>query len=171
MDVLAEDSRNVQRLVASGEVDFGVSSLHSPDANLALAPLIEDRFGLLCPGDHPLANTARPVTWEALKGHPIIGNVMHRLLAETRPGDIVAHPHIQVSNLPTLVALVENGLGVTPLPALACPRNLRGLAFVPLVKPVKTRVIGVMTREGRTLLPAAQVFVEMMRAQVRRERV
>jgi DNA-binding transcriptional LysR family regulator len=167
VDVLAEDSRNVQRLVASGEVDFGVSSLHAPDPNLELAPLIEDRFGLLCPSNHPLASSARPVTWEALKSQPIIGNVMHRLLADTRPGEIVAHPHIRVSNLPTLAALVESGLGVTPLPALACPRNLRGLAFVPLVKPVKTRTIGIMTLAGRTLLPAAQAFVEMMRVQLK----
>jgi DNA-binding transcriptional LysR family regulator len=169
VNVLAEDSRNVQRLVATGEVDFGVSSLHAPDADIDLAPLIEDRFGLLCRGDHPLARFPRPVPWEALKGQPIIGNVMHRLLADTRPGEIVARPHIHVSNLPTLVALVESGLGVTALPGLACPRNLRGLAFVPLVKPVKTRTIGIMTLAGRTLLPAAQAIVEMMRDPLKRE--
>lgn len=171
IDVLAEDSCNVQRLVASGAVDFGVSSLHKPEANLELAPLIEDRFGLLCQSNHPLANSARPVAWESVKGQPIIGNVMHRLLGDTRPGAILAHPHIQVSNLPTLVALVESGVGITALPALACPRNLRGLAFVPLVKPVKTRTIGIMTLAGRTLLPAAQAFVEMMQVHLKRRQL
>lgn len=166
--VMAEDSRKVQQLVAQGEVDFGVSSLHEADAGIEFAPLIEDRFGLLCRSDHPLARASRPLAWEALKGHAIIGNVMHRLLADTRPGELVAQPRIHVTNLPTLLAFVENGLGVTPIPAIACPRNLRGLTFIPLAKPVKTRTIGIMTVAGRTLLPAAHAMVELMRVNLKR---
>jgi DNA-binding transcriptional LysR family regulator len=171
VSVMAEDSRNVQRLVAEGEVDFGISSLHAPDANINFAPLMADRFGLLCRSDHRLARSGKPLPWEALRGEPIIGNVMHRLLADTRPGDIVSNARIHVTNLPTLLALVESGLGVTTVPALACPRGLRSLAFVPLVKPLKTSTIGIITLAGRTLLPAAHEMVEMMRVRLKQERL
>jgi DNA-binding transcriptional LysR family regulator len=163
VNVLAEDSSKVHRLVAEGEVDFGVSSLSEPDPNIDFIPLIEDRFGVLCRSDHPLAKSGRPLAWEALRDEPILGNVMHRLLIDTPAWDIVAQPRIRVSNLPTLLALVESGLGVTPIPALACPRSTSGLAFVPLVKPVKTRTIGLMTLTGRSLLPAAHAMVQLMK--------
>jgi len=167
VNVLAEDSRNVHRLVARGEVDFGVSSLHEPDPNIQFTPLIEDRFGVLCRCDHPLAASRRPLPWDALRGQSILGNVMHRQLAETRAWDFVAAPHIHVTNLPTLLALVENGLGVTPIPALACPREARGLAFIPLVRPTRARTIGIMALAGRSLLPAADAMVTLMKVHLK----
>ncbi len=167
--VLAEASGNVQRLVAQGEVDFGVSSLHEPDLNLQFTPLIEDRFGLLCRSDHPLAASRRPLSWDALRGHTIIGNVMHRQLADTRAWDFVATARIHVTNLPTLLALVQNGLGITPIPALACPREARGLAFIPLVRPTHARTIGVMALAGRSLLPGADAMIALMKAHLRED--
>ena len=169
VNVLAEDSRNVHRLVAEGEVDFGVSSLHRADPNIDFTPLLEDRFGLLCRLDHPLALSRKPLAWEALRGHPILGNVMHRLLEDTPAWEFVARPRIRVSNLPTLLALVEEGLGVTAVPALACPRNTRGFAFLPLVRPIKTRTIGVMGLAGRSLLPAARAMVDLMKAHLKED--
>ena len=162
--VLAEDSSTVHRLVAEGEVDFGVSSLNEPDPGIDFQPLIQDRFGLLCRSDHPLARSARSLAWESLRDQPVLGNVMHRLLADTPVSQWVAHPRIHVTNLPTLLALVEAGLGVTPIPALACPPQNRGLAFIPLVRPVRTRTIGIMSLAGRSLLPAAQALAELLRA-------
>jgi DNA-binding transcriptional LysR family regulator len=169
--VLAEDSRNVHRLVAQGEVDFGVSSLHEPDPNLQFMPLIEDRFGLLCRSDHPLAASPRALPWDALRGQPILGNVMHPQLADTRAWDFVAQPEIYVTNLPTLLALVENGLGVTAIPALACPRNLGSLAFIPLARPTRARTIGIMALAGRSLLPAADAMIALLKAHLKEEQL
>ncbi len=168
--VLAEDSASVQRLVAAGEVDVGVSSLGQADPRIDFQPLLQDRFGVLCRADHAFAKSARPLAWEALRGQTILGNVMHRLLAESEVAALVAHPHIQVSNLPTLLALVEEGLGVTPIPALAFPPNRRALAFAPLVRPVKTRTIGTMAPAGRSLLPAAQALIDLLREHGREDR-
>jgi DNA-binding transcriptional LysR family regulator len=168
--VLAEDSASVQRLVATGEVDFGVSSLGQPDPRIDFQPLLQDRFGVLCRADHAFARAARPLAWEALRGQTILGNVMHRLLAESEVAELVTHPRIHVSNLPTLLALVEEGLGVTPIPALAFPPNRRALAFVPLVRPVKRRTIGTMSPAGRSLLPAAQALIDLLRAHIREDR-
>lgn len=59
-------------------------------------------------------------------------------------------------------SLVHEGLGVTPVPALACPPPGSGLCFVPLVKPVRKRTIGLMRLLGRSLLPVAGDFVELL---------
>jgi len=165
--VLAEDSASVQRLVATGEVDFGVSSLGQPDPRIAFKPLLQDSFGVLCRADHVYAKGSKPLPWDALRDQPILGNVMHRLLADTPAARLVAHPRIHVSNLPTLLALVEEGLGVTPIPALAFPPNRKSLAFVPLVRPVRKRTIGTMSLAGRSLLPAAQALIELLRQHIR----
>lgn len=166
VEVHAEDSRKVYKLVVAGEVDFGVSSLQKPDPNISFSPLLEDRFGLLCRADHPLAKSGRPVSWDCLHDQPVLGHLAHQLLADTPVWQYVAQPRIQLSNLPTLFSLVEHALGVTPIPALACPVNLRGLAFLPLVKPIKTRTIGLLSPAGRSMLPAAQAMVDLMKAQL-----
>lgn len=166
--VLAEDSTQVHRLVAEGEVDFGVSSLNAPDPSIEFLPLIQDRFGVLCRDDHAFAAARRPIPWDKLRGERILGNVMHRLLVDTEAAAYVASPRIRVSNLPTLLSLVREGLGVTPIPVLACPPTGSGLCFVPLTKPVCKRTIGLMRLVGRSLLPAAREFADLLQTQTKR---
>ncbi|MGZ5177993.1 MAG: LysR family transcriptional regulator [Burkholderiales bacterium] len=165
--VLAEDSHNVHRLVAESEVDFGISSFHDKDPKITYAPLIHDQFGLLCRSDHPFAKARQPISWEQLRGQPILGNAVHRALVDTPAAEFVAKPRIHVSNLATLLRLVEEGLGITPVPALASAGTPERLAFVPLAKPVLTRTSGIMTLAGRSLLPAAQAIVDLMKSQLR----
>ncbi len=161
--VSAEDSVNVQRLVAEGEVDFGITSSPSPDPKLAFEPLIRDRFGLLCRTDHRYARQ-KALAWDRLADEPILGSTMHRMLQGTAVGPLVERPRIHVSNLPTLIALVKAGAGVLPMPALAYPVGEPELAFVPLVRPVEMRTIGIVTLKGRSPLPSARALIELLRA-------
>lgn len=167
--VLADGARKVQAMVSGSEVDFGISSLYEANPNIAFTPIIEDRFGLLCRNDHPLAKAGKSLGWQALRGQSILGNVMLTMLAGTPAWEYVANPRIHVGNLPTLIRLVEEGMGVTPVPALACPSDNRRLAFIPLVGPMRTRTIGIMTMVGRSLLPAAQAMVDMIGVELKRK--
>ncbi|GAA4339310.1 LysR family transcriptional regulator [Pigmentiphaga soli] len=159
--VLADDSVNVQRLVAEGEVDFAISSTPSPDPRLVFRPLVRDQYGLLCRIDHRHAG-ARSLRWERLGGERIIGSMMQRFLDDSPVGALLGRPGVYVSNLPTLVALVKNRVGVVPLPALAFPSAEQELAFVPLVGPVMKRTIGIVSVKGRSLLPSAQAMVDLL---------
>lgn len=167
VQVMAEDSRVVHRLVATGDVDFGISSLYETDASIDFTPLLRDRFGLLCPAGHRHVRGDRTLAWDEIGEEPVIGNVMHRMLVDTPVWKHVEHPRIHVSNLPTLLTLVRDGFGVTPIPALACPAGDPSLAFVPLRGPVLQRTIGLMTRSGRTLLPAADAMVALIHEHLR----
>jgi DNA-binding transcriptional LysR family regulator len=159
--VLAEGSQNVQRLVAEGEVDFGISSTPSGDPKLAFEPLVRDQFGLLCRSDHPFAR-AKSLRWEKLKGEHILGSTMHLMLEQSPVAHLLRKPKIWVSNLPTLVDLVKARVGVVPMPALGFPCDEPDLAFVPLIAPVEKRTIGILTLKDRSLFPSAQVMVALL---------
>jgi DNA-binding transcriptional LysR family regulator len=63
-----------------------------------------------------------------------------------------------LNNIPTLEALLESGLGVTAMPALAFPRDgARGqLRYRALIGPVVMRDLFVVTRKGRIMSPVAR---------------
>ena len=166
--VLAEDSINVQRMVSEGEVDFGISSAPGPDPKLAFKPLVRDQFGLICRSDHRHAQ-ARTLTWSQLKGESILGSTMHRILEGSSAHALLESPRIYVSNLPTLIALVRDGIGVLPIPAFAYPVGDPGLMLVPLTKPVVARTLGIIAHKDRTLLPSAQAMATLLSKQIARQ--
>ncbi|HYC46645.1 MAG TPA: LysR substrate-binding domain-containing protein [Burkholderiales bacterium] len=166
LKIYIEDSHRLRELVADGEIDVAVSSLQKADSRLEFTPLLQDRFGLLCRTDHPLAKRTRGIEWRHLKGQTILGHFAHDLLIDEPVWRYVSNPQIQLSNLPTLYSLVEHGLGITATPALAAPTSSPNLTFVPLVKPVEHRTIGILSAAGRSLLPAAESFVRLVRAQL-----
>jgi DNA-binding transcriptional LysR family regulator len=60
---------------------------------------------------------------------------------------------------------VAQGLGITALPKLALQLiSSDQLVAVPLYKPVVSRRIGIVTRVGRTLSPAAEAVVRHLQS-------
>ena len=60
------------------------------------------------------------------------------------------------------LGLVEAGLGVAAVPAMAMPGPDHPLLVsLPLVDPVVTRMVGLIRRRGRSLSPAAQQLYEL----------
>lgn len=153
--VLDDNSRNIQAQVASGQVDFGICSLSDTVTDLATTALVRDDFGLVCRRDHPVARRGGPLQWRSLRGVDVLGNLTHALLAGTPAARYVESPRTFVSNMTSLVAMLERGLGVSPLPALAFPRTPGSLVFLPLVAPRVERTIGIVKPRGRSLAPVA----------------
>jgi LysR family transcriptional regulator, carnitine catabolism transcriptional activator len=62
--------------------------------------------------------------------------------------------------------LVSAGLGITALPRLTFPLTAAmGLIWRPLRAPLLRRHIGIVTRMGRTLSPAASGFLAVLTAE------
>ncbi|MEG1456885.1 MAG: LysR substrate-binding domain-containing protein, partial [Comamonas sp.] len=78
--LLDDNSRNIERMVLDGEVDFGIGSTVSGTAEIVVDPLVDDPFGLVCSRSHPLAARKR-LRWEALQGLPLLGTTAHHQLA------------------------------------------------------------------------------------------
>jgi LysR family hydrogen peroxide-inducible transcriptional activator len=138
-----------------GQLDVVLLALPYDCGNVESAPLFDDRFLLALPPDHPLAKERR-VDPERLRSEEVLllrdGHCLrdHALsvcgLANRRRTEA-----FEATSLPTLVQMVDNGLGITPLPELAIDAGvLRGTSLVtrPLAAEEPGREIALVWRRG-----------------------
>ncbi len=161
-------AERVQQCLLASEADFGITSRWADDPGLDFRPLIHDRFGLVCRRDHPLGRAKTRINWKKLQGERYIGLAADtgiRTMLQATPGlpAMLRSPHFEVSSTGSLHAMVNAGLGVSVLPALAANlKPLDQLAFRQLTGPSLEREICVITRRGRALSPAAQSMLNVI---------
>ena len=158
--------------VAEGRADMGPTIRPSPRATLAYRPLLSDEFGLVCRPDDELAGEG-PLPWTAFEGRPFVAmapesSVRQMTDAAFLQAGLAIPPLYGCAFLGTTGHLVAVGLGVTALPRLTLPLLGRlGLVWRRLERPVMRRQMGVVTRAGRTLAPAAETFLVVLRRQAK----
>ena len=162
----------VLELVKSGEVDFGIGSLIRPDPEVIEEPLFTDRLCAFARLDHPLARR-RSVRLRDLGVHPLIltgqdtsvRQIIERTLEQERLPVRVAQ---EATYMTTAIGMVRAGLGVAILPesAMAAEAATPGLRMLTIRDPELTRQIGLLRRKERSLSPAAQRLVDLLRAAV-----
>jgi DNA-binding transcriptional LysR family regulator len=163
-----EDSASVLSTVARSEADFGLTYIGTSEADIEFQPLMEDPFVLACARNHPLAKKRR-VKWAELAAHDYVALAQgsgNRLLIDLALANTAAPPRwfCEVQHVPALVSLVEAGVGIGVVPQLAMPRGGHAtLVSVPLVEPSVSRNLGLITRRGRVLSAAAQLFYDFLR--------
>ena len=139
----------------AGRLDALVLALPYDCGNVETALMFKDRFSLGLRRDHPLARAkqVRPKEIESetllllQEGHCLRGHA----LSACRIGDRAHADAFEATSLPTLVQMVDNGLGVTLLPQLALDAGvLRGTEMV--ARPVEVdnpeRDIALVWRKG-----------------------
>lgn len=166
-DVLTQP---ILRAVRSGEADLGVGTFLESEPEVQLTTLFEDRLVLVVPRGSRLASAER-VTWRDLAGLPLI-SMSHasafRFLVDSaldRAG-VQFRPAFEVGYMGTAIGLVEAGLGVSVLPAYATSLVSGRRAEHRVIEPVVTRAVSLALREDRSLSPAAQAFIDFLRAEV-----
>ncbi|RMJ04483.1 Hydrogen peroxide-inducible genes activator [Marinobacter litoralis] len=152
-----ENAHYVCQMVAQGEVDLGITSLWQSDDDLDYTHLFEDKVGVVCHRSHPLASRSS-IDWQSLQGEKLIRNGTSRLLMGTEASELVENSAFYISNMISLIAMLEAGAGVTTLPQLAFPEHNANLCFIPLQEPDVVRRIGLVKASNRTLAPAAQIM-------------
>ena len=148
-------------------VEFGVGVPPEDDPEFDSRLIYPDPLMLLCPVDHPFA--AREwVRWRELENHPLILSRRDygvRDLVETsllRVG-IRAQIGAEIGFLSSASWLAACGLGLCVLPRKLAELHVsEDLVVRPLVDPVVTRAIGVVTKKSRSLSPACATFVEYL---------
>ena len=173
---LRDDSAGVieQRILAN-EVDFGIAGNHSSHGDLNYQPLLKDRYGIVTTQRHIVAdillNKRESVCWRELDQASLIylstdtGIRAQLSVFLEREGLSLsqAEAPIEVSNPAALAVLIEEGLGISVLPALAASTPaFDHLCFTPLKEPVIERDICIITRKGRSLGPAAKTMLELV---------
>ncbi|MDX1558948.1 MAG: LysR family transcriptional regulator [Marinobacter sp.] len=160
-----ENAEFVCRLVANGEVDLGISSMWVQDEALQFSPLFEDNVGVVMRQDHPLAKRSS-LQWQELTEERFIANGTSRLLKHTAAASLVDNNDFFISNMISLLAMLEAGSGITTLPRLAFPVANDRLCFVPLSEPKLVRKIGIIKQASRSLSPSAQALEKMIHSQL-----
>jgi DNA-binding transcriptional LysR family regulator len=156
-------------LARNGVVDFSITTQAAAFAEMQYEELGSDPFFLVCRRNHPLAkqNTVR---WRDIADHPFIAlssTTSVRRFADVALGqaDVMIHPRYEVEQIPSAVALVSAGLGVTALPAMTLAMfDRRGLVVREIEEPAVRRRIGVMTLKQRSLSAPARFLLEAVRA-------
>ena len=159
VDVRDIDSAAVADAVAAGVVDFGIATLTEAAQGLTAERLLEDPFVLVCPAIHRLAALNRPLRWSDLDANDFIANGLCSRINADAVLALIADSPLTVRNTTSLLAFVEQGFGVTLLPALAVSAT-SALRSLPLADRKAKRKLDVLTRQGETLNPAARALLD-----------
>lgn len=171
--LLRDDSAaGIEQHVLANEVDFGIGGNHSNLPELDYTPILRDRFGVVASLDHPVADGESPLDWLDLAREELLmlstdTGIRAQLSRHPVHDDLkqqLERPTIEVSNPTGLAALVEAGIGLSILPALAAgTRAFDRLRFRPLQNPAIYRDLHIVRRRGRSLSPAADSLLRLVR--------
>ena len=168
VELMDRPINGVAALLEEGALDLAVGTFPPDAGEWQRIPLIRDHFALLCRQDHPLAGMAE-VPWAALAGERLItlrpGNGIRQQTEQAyRAAGLEAAPAFELDQLGTVVAMVQQGLGITVLPPYALWAYAPALVARPLTGPALAREIEVVHRRGRALPPVGVEFVRQLRA-------
>lgn len=162
--------------VQAGRAEFGITIVSANRWDLDVAPLLKEPFVLACPADHPFARQ-KAVNWPDLQGIPLVrisSQTGNRMLIDDALGSRreAMTWRYEVQHVTTAVSMVAAGIGMAVVPRLAVEASGRaGIATVPLRNPSVSRTLGVVSRRGVPLSPAADAFLKLVRAHMRAEAV
>jgi DNA-binding transcriptional LysR family regulator len=169
-----DNARGVQRQVLNNESDFGISNRWEEDSELEFTPLTLDPVGLVCPPDHPLGKTSKPLSWSKLEEYPFVGMTqdtgVHKLISaiEGCP-ESVRSPEYEVLTMAALGGILEAKLAITVLPLLAVPSHMHpALVFRKLTNPRVERELCIVKRRDYQLSAAAQKVHDLLLAETPR---
>ncbi|MEH6442572.1 MAG: LysR family transcriptional regulator [Oceanospirillaceae bacterium] len=160
-DVIAEE---VVEMVRSGRVEIGISFDPGDADDLLFQPLFEDEFIAAIPGNHPLA-VKKQLTWEQIVDEDLISlqrpsSMRLQIERELHKIDLRLNVSYEAHQLSTIGRMVATGLGIGLVPTL-CAQQMRDLGTIclPLLDPVISRKVGIITRKRSALSAAAQGVV------------
>ncbi|WP_067705867.1 MULTISPECIES: LysR family transcriptional regulator [unclassified Erwinia] len=159
----------VLQSVRNAEVDFGIVIGPLTVEDFTCEPILDEPFLLLCRQDDPLA-AEQTISWEMLNDRPLVlqdytsGSrvlIDEALRAQQVRAEIVQ----EIGHPATLYPMVEAGIGISILPALALPLPQGRPLLVRRMVPEINRTIMLVRRKNRSLTPAAEAIWQEVRQQ------
>lgn len=167
-DVIAEE---VVELVRTSRVELGISFDPGDAEDLLFEPLFEDNFIAALALDHPLANS-HEITWEeAIKNELIAlqrpSSMRMQIERELGKLDLNLNVSYEAHQLATVGRMAATGMGIGLVPTL-CERQMKELGAIckPIIDPIISRKVGIITRKRSALSAAAQGIVNELKDSV-----
>lgn len=159
-DVIAEDAVT---LVKSGKVELAISFDPGESDDLLFEPLFTDDFVAALPKLHPLLKQTE-ITWQAFEKLPFIALQRPSSIRSLIDGallehDIFLHIEFESNQMATIGQMVATGLGVSAMPSLYVEQLASiGVECRPLVSPIVSRRVGIITKRRSQLSTPASKF-------------
>lgn len=159
----------VLQSIRNAEVDFGIVIGPLQADDLECEAILDEPFLLLCRIDDPLAE--RPVLhWHMLNQRTLVlqdySSGSRMLIDEAlRQQQVEADIVQEIGHPATLYPMVEAGIGISILPALALPLPQGRPLVVRRMVPEINRSIMLVRRKNRSLTPAAEAIWQEVRQQ------
>ena len=158
--------------IRQGDVDFGIVIDPGAVSDLECEVVLSEPFLLLCRDDDPLASLPH-VAWQALQGANL---VLQDYASGSRPlidaalaaQGVKATIVQEIGHPATLFPMVEAGIGISVLPALALPLPQGSRLTVKRFLPCIERQLMLVRRKNRSLSGAAHACWDVVRMQARR---
>lgn len=159
----------VLQSVRDAEVDFGIVVGPLAAGEFASQPILDEPFLLLCRQDDKLAQV-EDLHWRMLSGRTMVlqdyASGSRVLIDEALKQQQVEAEIVQEIGHPTtLYPMVEAGIGISILPALALPLPAGRPLMVRRLLPEINRTLMLIRRKNRSLTPAAEVIWQEVRQQ------
>lgn len=162
-------SEGLLKQLEAGEIDLCLASpfQRNEPATVEWVDLFTEELYLVVPPDHPLAGRGTAALREvadsdfiALKPSTGLRQISDELC---RQAGFTPHIRFEGEEVATIRGLVQSGLGVALLPAMAESERL-GAEWLHVSTPVCRRTIGLAWRKDRYLSGAAQLFRDFVQA-------
>jgi LysR family hydrogen peroxide-inducible transcriptional activator len=154
-----------------GKIDFALASPPFDEKNLILQELPEDELLVTCPTNHHLLKTG-VITVEDLRNYPLVLMQEAHCLSQqalqvcNQYGGTPAQVSIRSSQLETVQALVELGMGISFTPAMAIPYlSKRKVTHRRLGKKGVFRRIALVRSARHPITHAMQAFIKHIESQ------
>lgn len=153
----------IRTLLIDGEADIGVGTSRFSEQEINEHALFADHLALFCPANDPLA-AKETVEWADFNNRPFIAltpeNPLQRRIDQLLEANgVMARRLFSVRFSATLLALVNEGLGIGILPAGSEGLSpMVNIVMRPITDQVASRNVVALTLRERTLSPAARSF-------------
>jgi DNA-binding transcriptional LysR family regulator len=163
--------------VTEGDVDFAVTSRHQGFEGLEYVPLLEDRYGVVCPAGHPLARSKAPLKWSDLPESGYVAftpdtGIGSFLKKHAGQWPVFQGRHDEISSTTSLYPVLRAWNKFSVLPALAANvGEFTDMRFRQLTRPVLSREICLITRRLRSLSPSSQRLLDVLMDTIRKQKL
>lgn len=161
--------------VLNEHADFGIGTPENAGGELSLQTLMRDRLCVVCQPSHPLASLRR-VRWQDLEdfgviaGRPGYGARPLVDAASAKAGIQLRVEH-EMSFLSKGIWMAASGIAPAIMPSAYvsyAPESVkRGLVVRPLSAPSVSRDVSIVTKTGRSVSRACEIFIETLRRTLR----
>lgn len=170
VDVHIRDMQHDEILAAihAGDADLGVVAFEGDPSLFVFEPLGEDEMVVVVPSEHALA-TLQSVTLASLSEFPLLllqqyDRIQGQISQAMQAKGLTYRAAPRLTNLTTLLAMLDTGHGIALLPRSMAQTNLQQpRTILPLAELHLTRCFGILMSRKHSLTATAERFCDQLR--------